>query len=99
MIRTLPGFTPVFAYPFGETSDMSDEATGVARQAFGLQVVSAYGGFNRPGLDLLEDARRVGVNGDAQLPWDHVGELAGRQGISEADVVWDLAGKNSRQAA
>jgi len=30
---------------------------------------------------------------DAQLPWDQVDDLAGKQGISEADVVWDLAGK------
>lgn len=30
---------------------------------------------------------------DAQLPWAEVGDLAGKQGISEADVVWDLAGK------
>jgi hypothetical protein len=28
---------------------------------------------------------------DAHLPWDEVTELAGRQGVSEADVVWDLA--------
>jgi hypothetical protein len=28
---------------------------------------------------------------DAALPWDEVSELASAQGISEADVVWDLA--------
>jgi len=28
---------------------------------------------------------------DASLPWDRVAELAARQGIGEADVVWDLA--------
>ena len=28
---------------------------------------------------------------EATLPWDRVAELAGRQGIGEADVVWDLA--------
>jgi hypothetical protein len=28
---------------------------------------------------------------EAELPWDRVGELAKAQGISEADVVWDLA--------
>ena len=28
---------------------------------------------------------------EAQLPWDQVTELAGLQGIGEADVVWDLA--------
>jgi hypothetical protein len=28
---------------------------------------------------------------EAQLPWDHVSELAVLQDVSEADVVWDLA--------
>ncbi|HEY6778269.1 MAG TPA: hypothetical protein VI122_17320 [Thermoleophilaceae bacterium] len=28
---------------------------------------------------------------DASLPWDRVADLAERQGIGEADVVWDLA--------
>jgi hypothetical protein len=28
---------------------------------------------------------------EAALPWDRVAELAQRQGIGEADVVWDLA--------
>jgi hypothetical protein len=28
---------------------------------------------------------------EAELPWDHVERLAGAQGISEADVIWDLA--------
>jgi hypothetical protein len=28
---------------------------------------------------------------EASLPWDRVSELAGQQGIGEADVVWDLA--------
>ena len=28
---------------------------------------------------------------EAELPWDRVCELAQAQGISEADVVWDLA--------
>ena len=27
---------------------------------------------------------------DATLPWDRVSELAQKQGIGEADVVWDL---------
>jgi len=30
---------------------------------------------------------------DASLPWDRVAELAERQGIGEADVVWDLAAR------
>jgi hypothetical protein len=28
---------------------------------------------------------------DATLPWERVAELAQKQGIGEADVVWDLA--------
>jgi hypothetical protein len=28
---------------------------------------------------------------EATLPWDRVTELAKKQGIGEADVVWDLA--------
>jgi hypothetical protein len=36
---------------------------------------------------------------DAQLPWEDVSETARRQGISEADVIWDLAGKRKRTAA
>jgi hypothetical protein len=28
---------------------------------------------------------------EATLPWDRVAELAAKQGIGEADVVWDLA--------
>ena len=33
---------------------------------------------------------------EAELPWDVVAEAARRQGISEADVIWDLAGKRKR---
>ena len=36
---------------------------------------------------------------EAQLPWSDVAETARRQGISEADVIWDLAGKRRRPAA
>jgi hypothetical protein len=32
---------------------------------------------------------------EAELPWDQVEEIARRQGISPADVIWDLAGKDS----
>jgi hypothetical protein len=30
---------------------------------------------------------------DAELPWDEVASAARRQGITEADVIWDLTGK------
>ena len=38
---------------------------------------------------------------DAELPWESVGAMAEAQGISEADVVWDLAAgmKNSSLGA
>jgi hypothetical protein len=30
---------------------------------------------------------------EAELPWEAVAASARRQGISEADVIWDLSGK------
>jgi hypothetical protein len=30
---------------------------------------------------------------EAELPWDEVSSAARRQGITEADVIWDLSGK------
>lgn len=30
---------------------------------------------------------------EAELPWEEVAEAADRQGISEADVIWDLSGR------
>ena len=30
---------------------------------------------------------------DAELPWEEVASSARRQGITEADVIWDLSGK------
>jgi hypothetical protein len=30
---------------------------------------------------------------DAELPWEEVTAAARRQGITEADVIWDLSGK------
>ena len=29
---------------------------------------------------------------DAELPWEEVASAARRQGITEADVIWDLSG-------
>ena len=36
---------------------------------------------------------------EAELPWEEIEISARRQGISEADVIWDLAGKPKRTAA
>jgi len=30
---------------------------------------------------------------EAELPWEEVAATARRQGISEADVIWDLSGR------
>ena len=30
---------------------------------------------------------------EAELPWDEVTTAATRQGITEADVIWDISGK------
>ena len=36
---------------------------------------------------------------EAQLPWSNVIEQAELQGISEADVVWDMSGRKKEPAA
>ena len=36
---------------------------------------------------------------EAELPWSEVAEGAKRQGVSEADVVWDLCGARPEPAA
>jgi hypothetical protein len=33
---------------------------------------------------------------EATLPWERVAELASRQGIGEADVVWDLSASSRK---
>jgi hypothetical protein len=52
----------------------------------------------RGALEALELARWDDLP-DAQLPWEDVIDAARRQGISEADVIWDLSGKQRKQAA
>jgi hypothetical protein len=49
-------------------------------------------------LEALELARWDELP-DAELPWERVATLATLQGISEADVVWDLSAKKNRRAA
>jgi hypothetical protein len=52
----------------------------------------------RGALEALELARWDDLP-DAQLPWEDVIDAARRQGISEADVIWDLSGKRKQAAA
>jgi hypothetical protein len=46
----------------------------------------------RGALEAMELARWDELP-DASLPWDEVADAARRQGISEADVIWDRAGR------
>ena len=47
----------------------------------------------RGALEALELARWDELP-DAQLPWERVTEEARRQGVSEAEVVWDICGRH-----
>lgn len=47
----------------------------------------------RGALEAVELARWDDLP-DAQLPWERVMQEARRQGISEAEVVWDLCGRH-----
>ena len=49
-------------------------------------------------LEALELARWDDLP-EAQLPWQTVSEQAAVQGISEADVIWDMSGRREEPAA
>ena len=49
-------------------------------------------------LEALELARWDELP-DAQLPWSSVADEARRQGVSEAEVVWDLCGSHPEPPA
>ena len=51
----------------------------------------------RGALEALELARWDELP-DAQLPWASVADEARRQGVSEAEVVWDLCGAHPEPA-
>ena len=70
---------------------LSDKQLGVLKAL--VQAEERHGPTLARALESLELARWDDLP-DAQLPWDEVNDLAGKQGISEADVVWDLAGKS-----
>ncbi len=75
---------------------LSDKQLEVLRAV--LRSEDHLGPALRGALEALELARWDDLP-DAQLPWDDVIEAARRQGISEADVIWDLSGKQRKQAA
>jgi hypothetical protein len=49
-------------------------------------------------LEALELARWDDLP-EAELPWEHVVEQATLQGISEADVIWDMSGRKKEPRA
>jgi hypothetical protein len=49
-------------------------------------------------LEALELARWDDLP-EAELPWQEVMEKAAFQGISEADVIWDMSGRKKEPAA
>ena len=49
-------------------------------------------------LEALELARWDDLP-DAELPWKQVTDQAELQGISEADVIWDMAGRKKEEPA
>lgn len=58
-----------------------------------LQSEGHLGPALRGALEALELARWDDLP-EAQLPWEQVMEEARRQGVSEAEVVWDLCGRH-----
>ncbi len=52
----------------------------------------------RGALEAMELARWDELP-DAQLPWQNVADEARRQGVSEAEVVWDLCGTHHEPPA
>jgi hypothetical protein len=75
---------------------LSDKQLEVLRAV--LRSEDHLGPALRGALEALELARWDDLP-DAQLPWEDVIEAARRQGISEADVIWDLTGRRKRAAA
>lgn len=59
-------------------------ATLATRERLGPALSGAHEALELARWDELPDAR---------LPWTEVADQAKRQGVSEADVVWDLSGK------
>ncbi|MFL5899648.1 MAG: hypothetical protein ACJ75S_00395 [Solirubrobacterales bacterium] len=70
---------------------MSDKQLEVLRAL--LRSEDHLGPALKGAVEALELARWDDLP-EAELPWDEVETIARRQGISPADVIWDLAKKN-----
>jgi hypothetical protein len=62
-----------------------------------IRVQGEFGADLQGALEALELARWDDLP-EAQLPWGEVAASAGLQGITEADVIWDLAGRAKEPA-
>lgn len=63
-----------------------------------IRAQGEYGEELEGALEALELARSDDLP-EAELPWASVVEQAERQGISEADVIWDIAGRKKEPRA
>jgi hypothetical protein len=62
-----------------------------------IRIQGEVGSDLQGALEAMELARWDDLP-EAELPWKAVSERATLQGISEADVVWDLAGRKKEPA-
>lgn len=69
---------------------LSDKQLGVLRAL--VEAEERHGPTLARALESLELARWDELP-EAELPWELVSEIAEAQKISEADVVWDIAGR------
>jgi len=69
---------------------LSDKQLEVLRSL--LRAEEHLGPSLKGALEALDLARWDDLP-DAELPWEEIEITARRQGISAADVIWDIAGK------
>jgi hypothetical protein len=62
-----------------------------------IRIQGEVGSELEAALEAMELARWDDLP-EAELPWPQVSEQAERQGISEADVIWDMAGRKKEPA-
>jgi hypothetical protein len=62
-----------------------------------IRIQGEVGSELEAALEALELARWDDLP-EAELPWTHVREQAELQGISEADVIWDMSGRKKERS-
>jgi hypothetical protein len=63
-----------------------------------IRIQGETGSELKGALEALELARWDDLP-EAELPWGSVSDEAARQGITEADVIWDLSGRRKEPAS